>query len=68
MIQDPLRRERSLTVVGQNWYRKNPDAAAAWLEDKDLSEEAWALIVNPPAQQTEAPEKDIPEDGSDAEP
>jgi hypothetical protein len=67
MIQDPLRRERSLIVVGQNWYRKNPDAAEAWLEDKDLSEEAWALIANPPAQQTEAAEEDTPEDGSDAE-
>ncbi len=66
MIEDPARRERSLIFVGQNWYRKKPEAARAWLEESDLSESARAAVLNPPARDVE--DDDTPESDLDAEP
>jgi hypothetical protein len=70
MIEDPARREKSLVVVGQNWYRKKPDAARAWVEESDLSEGARAAVLNPPAREaeTEAADGDTPENELDAQP
>ncbi|HEY5658111.1 MAG TPA: hypothetical protein VIY27_10005 [Myxococcota bacterium] len=48
MIQDAARRERALVLVGQNWYRKSPDAARAWAAESTLSEQARAAVLNPP--------------------
>jgi hypothetical protein len=67
MIEDPMRREKSLTVVGQNWYRKNPEAARAWLEESDLSEKAREAVLNPPPREAEAAENESPETGPDPE-
>jgi hypothetical protein len=68
MIEDPSRREQSLIVVGQNWYRKQPNLARSWLEESDLSEDARAAVLNPPAREaeTEAEDDDPAEDELDA--
>lgn len=46
-ISDPSLRERSLTQVGQAYYRRNPDAARAWLEQSGLSAEAQQAVTSP---------------------
>jgi hypothetical protein len=70
MIEDPNRREACLVVVGQNWYREKPNLARAWLEESDLSEDARAAVLNPPAReaQTEAEDDDTVENELDAPP
>ena len=70
MIEDPTRREKSLVIVGQNWYRKKPGAARAWVEESDLSEGARAAVLNPPAREAETKDADddTPENALDAQP
>jgi hypothetical protein len=58
LIQDPARREKSLVVVGQNWMRKKPDAARAWLAESDLSESSRSAVLNPPAIDTDTEDED----------
>jgi hypothetical protein len=70
MIDDPTRREKSLVIVGQNWYRKNPDAVRAWAAESNLSEGARAAVLNPPAPEAETEaddDVDTPEDELDTD-
>lgn len=53
LIQDWDRREKCLVVVGQNWMRKKPDAARAWLAASDLSEEARSAVLHPSTSDAE---------------
>ena len=40
--------EEALTVTGQAYYRRSPDAALEWLVDSGLSEAAQAKVLEPP--------------------
>jgi hypothetical protein len=67
MIEEPVRREKSLIVVGQNWVRKNPEAARAWLETSELSEDARRAALKPPPREAEATENEPQENAPDAD-
>lgn len=49
-ITDEARRVRTLTSVGQTWFRTDPAAAAAWLETTDLPPEVREQVMNPPPE------------------
>ncbi len=46
-IQDEGLRLRTLTAVGRVWYRRDPAAAIAWLDQSDLPEEAQKAVLAP---------------------
>ena len=39
-IQDPKQRRRSMGLAGRQFWRRSPQAAAIWLEEADLPEDA----------------------------
>jgi len=43
-IENEKRRERALVGVVEPWYRRDPEAAGAWLDTSDLSPETQAAI------------------------
>ena len=43
-ITDPKLQEKSVTTVGQNWYRRDKDSAEAWLPDSGLTEDMQNAI------------------------
>lgn len=45
-IQDPGLRQTSLTRAGQAYFRRDPDAARAWLDSSGLPDEARQQIAN----------------------
>ena len=47
-IYDPTVRRRVLIGVGQAWFRRDPEAARAWLTESELSEEIQTAIQRPP--------------------
>ena len=49
-IIDPDLRTQSVTNVGQEWYRQDPEAATQWVENSQLPSEVQAAIVNPPPE------------------
>lgn len=49
-ITDETQKERTLISVGQDWFRQDPAAAAAWLETTDLPPEARQQVLNPPPE------------------
>jgi hypothetical protein len=50
-IRDESLREASLEAVATPWYRREPEAAEAWLQQSPLSEEAREAVRHPPAEQ-----------------
>ena len=50
-IRDESLREASLGTVATPWYRREPAAAEAWLQQSSLSEEAREAVRHPPAEQ-----------------
>ena len=60
-ITDPELQSKTVTSVGRNWYRRDKDAAEAWLPASGLSEQQQDAIRTPPKQswwQTLRPKKD----------
>jgi len=49
-IRDESLREASLKAVATPWYRREPEAAEAWLQQSSLSEEAREAVRHPPAE------------------
>lgn len=47
-IRDESLREASLKAVATPWYRREPEAAEAWLQQSSLSEEAREAVRHPP--------------------
>ena len=43
-IQDDARRTQALTLVATRWYKRNPEAAEAWLLESELGEDARGAI------------------------
>jgi hypothetical protein len=50
-IRDESLREASLEAVATPWYRREPEAAEAWLQQSSLSEETREAVRHPPAEQ-----------------
>jgi hypothetical protein len=68
MIQDPLRYDHCVVVVGQNWFRKDPEAARAWVTASDLPEDARNAILNPPAPDKASDEDSETDEDVESEP
>ena len=49
-ITDQKLQEKTITQVGQSWYRKDKESVENWLPESGLSEKAQAAIKNPPKQ------------------
>lgn len=49
-ITDPKLQEKTVTTVGQNWYRRDKDSAEAWLPASGLTEDMQNAIRKPPKQ------------------
>ncbi len=49
-IAEPKLKEKTITAVGQNWYRQDKAEVEAWLPDSGLSEETQKAITDPPKQ------------------
>jgi hypothetical protein len=49
-ISEPKLQTKTVTQVGQNWYRQDKETVDAWLPESDLSPETQKAIQSPPKQ------------------
>ena len=49
-ISEPELQTRTVTKVGQNWYRQDKESVEAWLPQSELPEDTRKAIQNPPKQ------------------
>ena len=49
-ITEPKLKEKTITSVGQNWYRQDKAKVTAWLPDSGLPEKTQEAIQKPPKQ------------------
>jgi hypothetical protein len=56
-IQDPMTRELVTTGVGRTWFRRDPDAAKAWLSESQLATSVQQAILQAPTP------SDVEDDG-----
>ncbi|MFP6901805.1 MAG: hypothetical protein VCA36_12735 [Opitutales bacterium] len=49
-ITEPKLQKKTITSVGQNWYRQDKESVEAWLPDSGLPEETQKAITEPPKQ------------------
>ena len=49
-ITDTKLQDKTVTTVGQNWYRRDKDSAEAWLPESGLTEDMQNAIRKPPKQ------------------
>ena len=49
-ITEPKLQKKTITSVGQNWYREDKESVEAWLPDSGLSEDTQKAIQKPPKQ------------------
>ena len=49
-ISEPELQTRTVTKVGQNWYRQDKESVEAWLPQSELPEDTRNAIQNPPKQ------------------
>jgi len=47
-ITEPKLQKRTVTAVGQNWYRQDKESVEAWLPESGLAEETRDAIRKPP--------------------
>ena len=49
-ISEPELQDKTVTQVGQNWYRQDKETVDAWLPESDLPPETQKAIQSPPKQ------------------